>query len=98
PCGGGPVHAAELVADLVGPQGEELLAGAAEGCRRLVRGLGVVAGGLGEADDVVDARVDGELGAVGATDTGGGEPEGVAEDHLERSDGDDAASLGREPI
>ena len=58
--GGGPVDAAEVVAHDVGPQRVEVLAGAAERVRLARAGQRVVAGGVRERVDLVDARVHGE--------------------------------------
>ena len=77
--GGGPVHPAQVVADDVGPQGEEVLAAPAEGVGVLGPGQGVVPGAQRHRRQRLDGRVDDQLGDAGGRQAQAGEPERVGE-------------------
>ena len=75
--GRAPVDAAQVVAHLVGTEGEELLAQLAQVRRPVRPGVGVEAHGVGQGLDGVDAGVDGELGRGGGLQRRAGQPEGI---------------------
>ena len=87
---GRPVDAAQVVAHDVGPQGVEVVAGAAEGVRVLHAGERVVAGGERHRLDLVDLRADGHVDLGRRLDARLHQPERVGHDDLERPDLHDA--------
>ena len=93
-----PVDPPQVVTHHVGTQGVEVLTAPAERGRVVGAGVRVVAAGVRDRHDLVDPGEHGELG-----DRGGGgrrrrDTERVGDDDVERTDPDDAALLGRQPV
>ena len=90
-----PVHASEVVTDLVGTEGVEVLALSEQRAGVAGARVGVVPLRGGERRDDVDARVHRELGDADRGERRRRQSEGIGERDLERADVEDAPLLGR---
>ena len=93
-----PVHTTQVVADLVGAQGVEVLTGEGNASGVVGTGEGIVAPGVGEGGDGVDVGIHRELAGRRRVDRARREAEGIGDARLQRPEGEDAALLGGEPV
>ena len=93
-----PVHATQVVAYFVGAQRVEVLTGEGDAGGVVGTGERVVAARMGQGGDVVDVGVHGELAGRGHLDRPGCQTEGIGDAGLQRSEREDAAPLGRQPV
>ncbi len=93
-----PVHPPEVVADDVGPQGVELLAGPARPAGAGRPAVGVVAGACRRGQHLVDVGQHGDLDQRRPPPGQAGEAEGVERGDVEGTDLQDAAGAGGQVV